>query len=58
MNETGAVRLHVNVFVGDEEIKFTGGLSTPVPEGADLHVIPAVSGGAGVRARPKSVGAT
>ena len=45
-DDTGAVRRHVNVFVDGEAIKFTGGLSTPVRERAELHVIPAVSGGA------------
>jgi molybdopterin synthase sulfur carrier subunit len=44
-NETGAVRVHVNVFVDGDEIKFTGGLSTPLRERAELHVIPAISGG-------------
>jgi molybdopterin converting factor small subunit len=44
-NETGDVRVHVNVFVDGEEIKFTGGLSTPLRERAELHVMPAVSGG-------------
>jgi molybdopterin synthase sulfur carrier subunit len=44
-NETGDVRVHVNVFVDGEEIKFTGGLSTPLRERAELHVMPAASGG-------------
>jgi molybdopterin synthase sulfur carrier subunit len=45
VTETGEVRQHVNVFVGDEAIRFTGGLETPVPEGAKIHIVPAVSGG-------------
>jgi sulfur-carrier protein len=45
MNEQGAVRPHVNVFVGGESIRATGGLATPLPAGADLYIIPAVSGG-------------
>jgi len=44
-NETGEVRVHVNVFVDGEAIKFTGGLSTPLRERAELHVLPAISGG-------------
>jgi molybdopterin converting factor small subunit len=44
-NETGEVRVHVNVFVDGEAIKFTGGLSTPLRERAELHVMPAISGG-------------
>jgi sulfur-carrier protein len=37
--------LFVNVFVGDESIRFTGGLGTPVPHGAEIWILPAVSGG-------------
>jgi sulfur-carrier protein len=44
-NETGEVRVHVNVFVDGEAIRYTGGLSTPLRERAELHVMPAVSGG-------------
>jgi molybdopterin converting factor small subunit len=44
-NETGEVRVHVNLFVDGEAIKFTGGLSTPLREQSELHVMPAVSGG-------------
>ena len=45
LTETGEVRLHVNVFVGDESIRFTGGLRTPLPGGAKVTILPAVSGG-------------
>lgn len=44
-DEQGRVRLHVNVFVGRESIRFTGGLATPLAPGAEIRVIPAVSGG-------------
>lgn len=36
-----AIRTHINIFVAGERAM----LSTPVPEGAVVHVIPAVSGG-------------
>ena len=45
VDERGAVRQHVNVFVGDEAIRFTGGLETPVSDGAEISIVPAVSGG-------------
>lgn len=35
------IRTHINVFVAGERAT----LATPVPDGADVHVIPAVSGG-------------
>jgi len=45
VTEQGDVRQHVNVFVGDESIRFTGGLDTPLAEGAEIWIVPAVSGG-------------
>jgi len=36
-----SLRRHLNVFVAGER----AGLDTPVPAGADIHLIPAVSGG-------------
>ena len=43
--EQGAVREHVNVFVGNENIRYTGGLATPVTEGVDISIVPSISGG-------------
>lgn len=54
-NETGEVRVHVNVFVDGEAIKFTGGLSTPLRERAELHVMPAISGGSSRAPNPADV---
>ena len=45
LTETGEVREHVQVFVGLESIRFTGGLATAVPEDGEIHIVPAVSGG-------------
>jgi molybdopterin converting factor small subunit len=47
VTEQGAVRPHVNVFVGNESIRETGGLETPVGHGAEIAIIAAVSGGTG-----------
>lgn len=44
--EQGELRPHVNVFIGKEESRFTGGLATPLTEGAEISIIPAISGGA------------
>jgi molybdopterin synthase sulfur carrier subunit len=43
--ENGEVRQHVNVFVGEESIRWTGGLDTPLRDGAEISIVPAVSGG-------------
>lgn len=45
VDEQGVVRQHVNVFVGDESIRYTGGLDTPLSDGSEISIVPAVSGG-------------
>ena len=45
VTEHGEVRPHVHVFVGDRSIRSTGGLDTPLPDGAEITILPAVSGG-------------
>ncbi len=45
LNEEGQLREHINIFVGDESIRYTGGLATPVPASAQISIIPAISGG-------------
>lgn len=41
----GELRRFVNVFVGDEDIRFQEGLATPVGDGTQLSIVPAVAGG-------------
>ena len=45
LTEQGELRRHVNVFVGDESIRFLNGLSTAVADGTVVTIVPAVSGG-------------
>lgn len=45
VTEQGQVRQHLNLFVGDEDIRYTGGLATPVPDGAQISIVPSISGG-------------
>jgi molybdopterin converting factor small subunit len=40
-----AVRRFVNVYVNDEDIRFTGGLDTSVADGDTVVILPAVAGG-------------
>jgi sulfur-carrier protein len=44
-DESGAVRQHVNVFVGPDNVRDLDGLASIVPVGLEVSVIPAVSGG-------------
>ena len=39
------LRRFVNVYVGGEDIRFLDGLSTPVADGAEVTILPAVAGG-------------
>lgn len=45
VTERGEVRLHVNIFVDGESIRDSGGLKTTVRDGAEIVILPAVSGG-------------
>ena len=43
--DDGQLRRFVNVYLAGEDIRFLDGLQTPVPEGAELTILPAVAGG-------------
>ena len=44
-DEDGELRRFVNVFLGEEDVRFLEGLATAVSEGAVVSVVPAVAGG-------------
>ena len=44
-DEEGRPRVHVNVFVGDDNVRDLDGLVTCVTAGQDLSILPAISGG-------------
>lgn len=39
------LRRFVNVYLNDEDVRFLGGLETPVADGDNVTVLPAVAGG-------------
>jgi len=41
----GGLRRFVNVYVDGEDVRFGDGLSTPVKDGGEIQVLPAVAGG-------------
>jgi molybdopterin converting factor small subunit len=45
LDDNGALRRFVNVYVGDEDVRFLEDLATPTPAGTRVSVIPAVAGG-------------
>ena len=45
ITEDGELRRFVNVYVGGEDIRFGQGLDTPVSDGDEITILPAVAGG-------------
>jgi len=44
LDEKG-VRRFVNIYVGDEDIRFLDGLETKLKEGEEISIVPAIAGG-------------
>ena len=44
-DEQGAVRRFVNIFLNDEDIRFLQEKETPVKEGDEISIVPAIAGG-------------
>jgi molybdopterin synthase sulfur carrier subunit len=45
LDEEGQVRRFINVYVGDEDIRFLKGMETPLEEAGTVSILPAVAGG-------------
>ncbi|MCD4533860.1 MoaD/ThiS family protein [Nocardioides sp. cx-169] len=45
LDDNGALRRFVNVYVGNDDVRFLNDLATPTPDGTQVSVIPAVAGG-------------
>ncbi len=43
--DNGQVRRFINLFVNDEDVRYLDNLATPVKDGDELAIIPAVAGG-------------
>ena len=46
LDERGAIRTYVNVYIGDDDARGRGGTGATVPDGSEVMVIPAMAGGA------------
>lgn len=44
-DDKGAVRRFVNIFVGEEDIRFLDNLDTPVKDADEVSIVPAIAGG-------------
>lgn len=45
LDDQGGLRRFVNVYVGNEDVRFLDGLASPTPDGTQVSIIPAVAGG-------------
>ena len=45
LDDTGAVRRFVNVYVNEEDIRFLQNQQTPIKDGDEVSIIPAIAGG-------------
>ena len=45
VDEDGALRRFVNIYVAEEDVRFEQGLNTQTPAGTQISIIPAVAGG-------------
>jgi sulfur-carrier protein len=53
--EQGQVREHINIFIGTENIRYTGGLASAITPGCEISIVPAVSGGGGWPRQSRSI---
>ena len=44
LDDNGALRRFVNIYVNDDDVRFLDGLATPIADGAYISIIPAVAG--------------
>ena len=45
LDESGRLRTYVNVYIGEDDARSSGGTDAAVPDGAEVMVIPAMAGG-------------
>jgi molybdopterin converting factor small subunit len=44
-DEQGALRRFVNIYINDEDIRFLKGEATPLKDGDEVSIVPAIAGG-------------
>jgi MoaD family protein len=45
VQDDGSLHKFVNIYVNDDDVRYLQGLDTPVPDGAEISILPAVAGG-------------
>lgn len=54
-NDDGALRTFVNIYLGDEDVRYLQGQETAVPDGSTLSIVPSVAGGSTAQKAPPQV---
>jgi molybdopterin converting factor small subunit len=45
LDDAGALRRFINIYINDDDVRFLDGLNTPTPSGVQISIVPAVAGG-------------
>jgi molybdopterin synthase sulfur carrier subunit len=45
VQEDGTLHKFVNIYLNDDDVRYLQGLDTPIPDGAEISILPAVAGG-------------
>jgi molybdopterin synthase sulfur carrier subunit len=45
LTEQGQIREHINVFIGEEDIRYLGGLASRISAEAEISIVPSITGG-------------
>ena len=46
LDDTGELRRFVNVYINGDDVRFIDGLNSPLKDGDEVSIVPAVAGGA------------
>ncbi|HEY2215676.1 MAG TPA: ubiquitin-like small modifier protein 1 [Acidimicrobiales bacterium] len=45
IQEDGTLHKFVNIYLNDDDVRYLSGVDTPVPDGSEISILPAVAGG-------------
>ena len=45
VQDDGSLHKFVNIYVNDDDVRYLDGVDTPVPDGSEVSILPAVAGG-------------
>jgi molybdopterin synthase sulfur carrier subunit len=45
IQEDGSLHKFVNIYINDDDVRYLNGVDTPVPDGSEISILPAVAGG-------------